>query len=96
VGPFGFDVGPQDPNIIAPFFELPSYLLLLGLKLDPPIMGRISFLKLADKVPKLVMVSIKVVNSPEVGTNVGHLFLTPEQNQKQRNTNELIFSSPSN
>jgi hypothetical protein len=51
---------------------------LVGSKLDPPVMGRISFPELDDKTSKLVMLFIKVVNSIEVGANIGHLFLIPE------------------
>jgi hypothetical protein len=46
---------------------------LLGSKLDPPAMSKISFLGLDDKVLKLALLFIKVVNSPEVETNVGYI-----------------------
>jgi hypothetical protein len=46
---------------------------LLGSKLDPPAMAKISFLGLDDKVLKLALLFIKVVNSPEVETNVGYI-----------------------
>jgi hypothetical protein len=35
---------------------------------------RISYLEVRDKVPKLAMLFVEIVNSSEVGTNVGHLF----------------------
>jgi hypothetical protein len=53
--------------------------------------GRISFLKLDDERSKLIMLFIKVMNSPEVGANVGHLFFIPIGYKKQGNINESIF-----
>jgi hypothetical protein len=46
---------------------------LLGSKLDPPVMGWISFLRLDDDVPRLVMLFVEIVNS-EVDANIGYLF----------------------
>jgi hypothetical protein len=65
--------------------------LLLGSKLGPSVMGRISFLKLDDEIPKLVMLFVKAVSSPKLRANVGHSFFTPVRYQKQDNTNELIL-----
>jgi hypothetical protein len=50
--------------------------LLVGLKLDPPVIRRISFLGLDDKLSKLFILFVKVVSSPEVGANVDHSFLS--------------------
>jgi hypothetical protein len=47
--------------------------LLLGLKLDPPMMGRISCFEVDDEVLKVAMLFVEVVNSPEVGANVGYV-----------------------
>jgi hypothetical protein len=55
------------------------------------MVGRISFPQPDDKMLKLVML-FKVVNSPEVGANVCHLFSICERYQKQGNTIELLFS----
>jgi hypothetical protein len=59
-------------------------------------MGRTSFFELDDEVPRLVMLFFVVVNSLEVGANVGHSFLTPKGNKKQGNINKLTFYSPFN
>jgi hypothetical protein len=62
---------------------------LLGSKLDPPVIGRTSFLKPDDEMSKLFMLFVKVMSSSEVGANVDHLFLTPVRYQEQSNTKEL-------
>jgi hypothetical protein len=52
---------------------------------------RISFFELDGEMLKLVMFFIKVVSSPEVGANVGHLFFIPSREQKQGNMIKLSF-----
>jgi hypothetical protein len=47
------------------------------------MMGRISFFKLDDETLKLAMLFVKVMSLPEVGANVGHLFLILKRYQKQ-------------
>jgi hypothetical protein len=47
---------------------------LLGSKLDPSIIGRMSFLRLGDEASRLAMLFVEVVNSPKVGANIGLLY----------------------
>jgi hypothetical protein len=42
------------------------------------------------------MLFVMVINSLEVGANVGHFLLTPERYKKQGSANGLFFSSPFN
>jgi hypothetical protein len=60
--------------MLHPSLSFSLLFLLLGSNLDPPMIGRISYLEVRDKVPKLAMLFVEIVNSSEVGTNVGHLF----------------------
>jgi hypothetical protein len=55
---------------------------LVGSKLDPTVIGRMSFFELGDEVLKLVMLFIMVMSSPEVGANVGYLFFIASVYQK--------------
>jgi hypothetical protein len=59
--------------------------LLVGLKLDPPVIERISFFTLVNEVLKPIMFFISVetklfvefMSSPEVDDNIGNLILIP-------------------
>lgn len=68
--------------------------MLAGWKLDPPVIRRISFFKLADEVLKLAIFFISVmmkllaefVSSRKVGANIDHLFFIVKKYKKQHNT----------
>jgi hypothetical protein len=60
---------------------------LAGSELEPPVIGSTSFIAEGDTVwsPCQAIVVVVEVSSPEVGTNVGHLF-SNAVNQEQGNT----------
>jgi hypothetical protein len=62
--------------------------LLAGFELEPPVIGSTSFVAEGATawLSNQVIVSTVEVSSPEVGTNVGHLF-SNAMNQEQGNTN---------
>jgi hypothetical protein len=82
--------------MVEPLNPTCCILELFGLKLDPPMIRRISFLKLDNEMSRLVKLFNKVVSSSEVDVNIGHSFLTPKGHKKQDNTNELYYNLPFN
>jgi hypothetical protein len=79
--------GPCTPTcctlLCASFF----YFLLVGSKLEPPVIGSTNFVAEGATiwVPCEAIVAVVKVSSSEVGTNVGHLF-SNDMNQEQGNT----------
>jgi hypothetical protein len=61
-------------------------LLLAGSELEPPVIGSTSFVTESASAWLLyeAIVTIVEVSSPEVGTNVGHLFSNASARQKVR------------
>ena len=76
--------GPCTPTcctlLCASFF----FLLLSGSEVEPPVIGSTSFVTEGWLLCKAI-VTVVEVSSPEVGANVGHLFLNAV-NQEQGNT----------
>jgi hypothetical protein len=79
--------GPCTPTcctlLCASFF----YFLLVGSELEPPMIGNTSFMVegVVAWSPCETIIVVAKVSSPEVGANVGHLFLIA-MNQKRGNT----------
>jgi hypothetical protein len=48
--------------------------MLAGSKLEPPVIGNMSFVVVGDEARWLIVVIVVEVSSPEVGTNVGYFF----------------------
>jgi hypothetical protein len=53
--PLGFDEGPLDSNMLYPSLSFILLLLLVGSKLEPPVIGRIIFFKLIDEASTYAM-----------------------------------------
>jgi hypothetical protein len=80
--------GPCTPTCYTLLCASFLYFLLAGFELEPPVIGSTSFVAEGATawLSNQVIVSTVEVSSPEVGTNVGHLF-SNAMNQEQGNTN---------
>lgn len=64
----------KHPHVAPCSGLISSIFLLLGSKLDPRVIGNISFFEIDVEASGLDMLFVMVVNALEVGANVGHLF----------------------
>jgi hypothetical protein len=79
--------GPCTPTCCTLLCGSFFYFLLVGSELEPPVIGSISFVAEGATawLPCEAIVAVVEVSSPEVGTNVGHLF-SNGVDQEQGNT----------
>ena len=85
MGPFRFDEGSLDSDMLYPSLSLFFLPLVSWFKTCHTIIGRINFFRLVDEVLKLAIFFINLmmkllvefVSSPDVEANVGYLISIP-------------------
>ena len=80
--------GPCTPTWCSLLYAYFFYLLLSGSEVEPPVIGSTSFVTEGWLLCRAIL-TVMDVSSPEVGANVGHLFLNVT-NQEQDITSVSI------